>query len=362
MPSAPSPAPSGTAPQRSVNQVRPASSVVRPGRKPGVRPASSAPCTLARRSAERNRTSWTCASSAAAPTIASAPAARLPRPTITTTGPVRPSETRVMSACTDAATGSPGTVRRHDRRVCGQCVRRGREVDERHAELDDRAAQPQEEHRHLVAEVAVEHHDGGGTVEVGDLGPLHAEDEVGGQAVAELRVDVIGSDHALREHRPEVCVLVRAARAAQHRDRRRAVQLLRLLDRLPPRGRAHRATTLRGSRHLHESAVRANGARSAPTRGRSDPCRTAIRGSRAPSRRRAGARGDSTTTAPRRGSASSTSCTTSRPSRGPRAGRGTGTGSRSGRRRDRSARCCPRSTSRTAALRSSGPACDRRGR
>ena len=72
-------------------------------------------------------------------------------------------------------------------------------------------------------------------------------DELGGQAVAELRVDVVGADHALGEHRPDVRVLVRAARAAEHRDRcrRRAGSWPSRSRR--PRGRARRATTPRAS-------------------------------------------------------------------------------------------------------------------
>ncbi len=78
----------GTGPQASSNHSRPASSVTRPGRKPGVRPSSSAPRTLPRRSAERKRTrSPIASSSAAAATVASADSATEGRPRMTTIGP-----------------------------------------------------------------------------------------------------------------------------------------------------------------------------------------------------------------------------------------------------------------------------------
>ena len=60
MPCASSPFARGTrSPHADSNHSRPASSETRPGRKPGTRPESIAPCTLPRRSAERKRTSGT---------------------------------------------------------------------------------------------------------------------------------------------------------------------------------------------------------------------------------------------------------------------------------------------------------------
>ena len=74
------------------------------------------------------------------------------------------------------------------------------------------------------------------------------EHDLGRQAVAELRVDVVGAEHALGEARPHVRVLVRAARAAEHRDRRGAVRVERRAAGRRPRRRAPRATTPRPAR------------------------------------------------------------------------------------------------------------------
>ena len=74
----------------------------------------------------------------------------------------------------------------------------------------------------------------------------------------------------------------------------------------------------------HAPTARPTAARRAGTRFRSGPCRTAIRGSRARSRHRGtGPAGSSTTGAPP-GTAPRTSCTRSRPLRGPTGGRGSG--------------------------------------
>jgi len=51
--------PRNAAPPGGLNLSRPASSDTRPGKKPGTRPESIAPCTLPRRNAERNNTSGT---------------------------------------------------------------------------------------------------------------------------------------------------------------------------------------------------------------------------------------------------------------------------------------------------------------
>ena len=88
------------------------------------------------------------------------------------------------------------------------------------------------EDRNLITQIVIEYDDRARAIEIGDLGPVHTQHEVCRQAVAELRVDVVGTDHALGEHRPDVRVLVRSARAAEHRDRSRAVEFLGLFDRV----------------------------------------------------------------------------------------------------------------------------------
>ena len=121
------------------------------------------------------------------------------------------------------------------------------EVDERDTELLGRALDAQEQDRELLLQVGTEQHDRGRGVDVGDLGTREPEHDLGGQAVAELRVDVVGADDALREPRPRVRVFVRAARAAEHGDRIRAVQIAHPLDLRRRRRRGLRATTPRAS-------------------------------------------------------------------------------------------------------------------
>ena len=113
----------------------------------------------------------------------------------------------------------------------------------RHAEV---------QHRELLPQVGCDQHDRAGAVEVGDGGAGEAEHDLGGQAVAELRVDVVGAEHALGEAGPHVGVLVGAARAAEHRDRRRAARVERGLQ--PGRRRVERF----GPRHLDQLAVLAH--------------------------------------------------------------------------------------------------------
>ena len=84
MPAVSRPVSAGTVPQASPNQSRPSSSVTRPGRNPGTRPISMAPCTLARRRPDKNFTLGKAATrEAAAATVASADSANEPRPSST---------------------------------------------------------------------------------------------------------------------------------------------------------------------------------------------------------------------------------------------------------------------------------------
>ena len=81
------PGPSGrAAPHACSYQARPASRLTRPGSRPGARPMSRAPCTLARRRADRNATPGRPATStAAAAATCSSGSASDGRPRITTT-------------------------------------------------------------------------------------------------------------------------------------------------------------------------------------------------------------------------------------------------------------------------------------
>ena len=224
--------------------------------------------------------------------------------------------------------GFAGRVAQHRGDVARESAGARGELDHRHAQLDRGAAHAQVQDRELLAEVGGDEHDAPGAVDVGDGRAGETEHDVGGEPVAELRVDVVGAEHALGQARPHVGVLVGAARAAEHRDGSRA-RRRRARAAVPRRRRrAPRATTPRPARRSCAPSARAPGPRSAPTRSRSGPCRRASPGSPARSRRRGGGRSGSTCSAARRGSRPRTWCTTSRRSAGPTGGRGSGTSSR----------------------------------
>src|SRR5438309_431894 len=84
IPAVPSPRCSGTPPHAPLNDSRPLSSDTRPGSTPGAIPMSRAPCTLPRRSAERNRTPGRPASLLAADAIDDADSESDGRPSTTT--------------------------------------------------------------------------------------------------------------------------------------------------------------------------------------------------------------------------------------------------------------------------------------
>ena len=272
--------PGSCPPHASANHSRPASSVTRPGRKPGTSPASIAPCTLPRRSAERKRTSGTSRSAAAARIATAADSASDGRPSTTTTGPGR--SPRAPAICVERV-GAELLARHGARTTAVACsdnpCATAREVDERHAELHRGAAHAQVEHRELLLEVGPEQHDRGGAVAVGDLGARQAEHELGREAVAELRVDVVGADHALHQAGERVRVFVGAARAAEQRDRLGTV--LRRARRGSTPAAASSASghdTSRSSPSTRAMRLEHAVARSGSTRCRSGPCRTASRG------------------------------------------------------------------------------------
>ena len=126
--------------------------------------------------------------------------------------------------------------------VAGQRALLRCDLDQGGRTIDDRGTEPQEEHGHLLAEIAREHEDrvrGGHLV---DGRPRQRGHHLGRQSVAELRVDRVGAQDPLCELRPGVGTLVGEARAAHHRDRARTGTVRHLseavgdrLERLVPR-------------------------------------------------------------------------------------------------------------------------------
>ena len=123
----------------------------------------------------------------------------------------------------DGSARVAGVVAQHRRRVPGEAVLAGRHVEEGDAEVDRGVPDPEVEDGDLGLEVGGEEHDGSRPVQVGDRGPAHTEHDVGGEAVAELGVDVVGAQHPLGEAGPEVGVLVHAAGPAEDGDPARPV-------------------------------------------------------------------------------------------------------------------------------------------
>ena len=153
-------APGHATPHADSNHSRPASSDTRPGRKPGARPESIAPCTLPRRSAERNRTSGTSRSAGAG---AHRDRARLRERRAAEhhddrTGTLAARPCRCARARRRRAP-RPATIATTSGRVLGEPVRDRGEVDERHTQLHRGAADAQVEHRQLLFEIGTEQHD-----------------------------------------------------------------------------------------------------------------------------------------------------------------------------------------------------------
>ena len=108
----PCPAPAGGGPTPRSNQARPSSSDTRPGRMPGARPMSRAPCTLPRRRAGRKRASGSAlASTPAASATLSAVSASDARPSTITTDSAAASSSAAapMSAAETPPAPSSGT-------------------------------------------------------------------------------------------------------------------------------------------------------------------------------------------------------------------------------------------------------------
>ena len=164
-------------------------------------------------------------------------------------------------------------------------------------------------------------------IDVGDRRARQAEHDLRGEAVGELGVDVVGAEHALGEARPRVRVLVGAARAADHGAIAAGASASTRqaggggVERLGPR---HLDQLARLAHHRRPHAVGAVHPLVAVATLVAQPAlvhRLGVDAEQAhdPVRRRLAAR---------RGTRPRTSGTTSRRSRGPTGGRGTGTRSR----------------------------------
>ena len=169
----------------------------------------------------------------AAATVPSADSPTLGRPRMTVTGPAASSPAAVASAsgsmpptsrspppASSAATTSPAVPGRCSSEAPASsdtAVRCGASSTTQTPSFDDGVAQPEEQDRQLLLEVGRQHEDGAALGEgLVDGGPRQAEHGLGGQAVAELGVDVVGADDALGQLGPGVGVLVGEPGAAEH--------------------------------------------------------------------------------------------------------------------------------------------------
>jgi hypothetical protein len=89
--------------------------------------------------------------------------------------------------------------------------------------LHRRLAQPEIEDRKLLVQIGCEEDDEPRVDRVVDRGARQREEHVGRQAVVELRIDRVRTEHRLRELRPRIGVLVGKARAADDADATGAV-------------------------------------------------------------------------------------------------------------------------------------------
>ncbi len=233
--------------------------------------------------------------------------------------------------------GLPGSGEQRDRRQRGHTRRVRCHLDDPYAVAHDRVAQSQEEDGKLLFEVGPEQqHGAAGRAHLVDGGPREPEHQLGGQAVAQLGVDVVGADDALDQLGPGVGGLVGEPGAADHAHPSRRAPHGWPWRPAPPR----RSNGRRRARRRRAPAARSDDRRCAGPRSRSAPCRRASPSSPGRCRRPGSAAPGCATTRPRCGSRPSTPDRSTRPTRGPRAGPGTGTRWRSARRPDRSARCC----------------------
>ncbi len=112
-----------------------------------------------------------------------------------------------------------GAVLQRRRRVRREAGGGGADLDDAGAVGGRGVAEPQVQHRQLLLRVGPEvEHGRAGSADLVDGGAGQAERDLGGESVAELRVDVVGADDPLGELRPGVLRLVGEPTPAEHGD------------------------------------------------------------------------------------------------------------------------------------------------
>lgn len=121
-----------------------------------------------------------------------------------------------------------------------------RHLHERHVAGADRPPQAQEEAAELLAQVTCERQHGAARpAGVRDRGSRQGAHQLGGQAVAQLRVDVVGADEALGQLHPGVLILAAEPGAPQNGHRRWTVTAEGMLQSIARRAKRGRPRHLR---------------------------------------------------------------------------------------------------------------------
>ncbi len=126
--------------------------------------------------------------------------------------------------------GLPGAVQQAGGGVAGEAAALLGQLDEGELGRQGRGAQPQVQDGQLVFQVGGEEDDGRGVAGLVDGGAGQAEDGFGGEAVAQLGVDVVGAQDDPGQLGPGVGILVGQAGAADHADGAPAMDVSGLLQ------------------------------------------------------------------------------------------------------------------------------------
>ncbi len=243
IPAVSSPRAFGAAPQWRSYQARAESRVTRPGSIPGARPRSRAPRTLPRRRAARNATPGTAREHRTGglddrlvgfgqrgATEDDDGAGQVPREDAAGGGNGRDGHAGDVVVGVGVGEESGGerchlTRTVHQRAAHEVRERRGPggELHDAQAGVEDRASKPQVQHGQLFFEIGGDQDHGRRRACVGDRRLREAQHHLGGEAVAELGVHVVGLPHALGQLRPRVALFVGEPGAADDTDRLRPV-------------------------------------------------------------------------------------------------------------------------------------------